>query len=62
MYVTTIPNKPTLIRFKVWAITQRAFLLVWNFYVLGEKGGLFGVKTSYELGGSKKDGKGGNKT
>jgi hypothetical protein len=62
MYTITILNKPTPTGFKVWAIAQRAFLLVWNFYVLGEKSGLFGVKTSYELGGSKKDGKGGNKT
>jgi hypothetical protein len=36
--------------------------LVWNFYVLGEKGGLFGVKTFYKLEGSKKDRKEGNKT
>jgi hypothetical protein len=62
MYATTIPNKPTPTGFKVWAIAQRAFLLVWNFHVPGEKGGPLGVKTPYELGGSKKDGKGGNKT
>jgi hypothetical protein len=36
--------------------------LVWNFYVPGEKGGLFKVKTPYELEGSKKDRKEGNKT
>lgn len=62
MYTTTIPNKPTPTGFKVWSIAQRAFLLVWNFYTPGEKGSPVGVKTLYELRGSKKDGKGGNKT
>jgi hypothetical protein len=62
MYATTIPNKPTPTRFKVWAIAQRAFLLVWNFHVLGEKDSPLGVKTSYELGRSKKDRKESNKT
>ena len=36
--------------------------LVWNFYIPGEKGGPIGVKTPYELRGSKRDRKGGNKT
>jgi hypothetical protein len=62
MYSTTIPNKPTPTGFKVWSIAQRAFLLVWNFHTPGEKVGPVRVKTPYKLGGSKKGGKGGNKT
>jgi hypothetical protein len=27
---TTIPNKPTPTRYKVWGAAQRGFLLVWN--------------------------------
>jgi hypothetical protein len=62
MYATTIPNKPTPTGFKVWGVAQRGFLLVWNFHVPGDKGGPVGVKTPVELGGTKREGKGGNKT
>jgi hypothetical protein len=27
---TTIPNKPTPTRYKVWGAAQRGFLLIWN--------------------------------
>jgi hypothetical protein len=56
IYATTIPNKPTPTGFKVWGVAQRGFLLVWNFHVPGDKGG------PVELGGTKREGKGGNKT
>lgn len=59
---TTIPNKPTPTGFKVWAIAQQGFLICWNWHTPGEKNGPIGVKTPRELGGSKKEGKGGNKT
>jgi hypothetical protein len=62
MYATTIPNKPIPTGFKVWGIAQRGFLLVWNFHVPGDKGGPVGVKTPVELGGTRREGKGGNKT
>jgi hypothetical protein len=59
---TTVPNKPTLIGFKVWGAAQRGFLLVWNWHIPGEKNGPVGVKTPRELGGTIRAGNGGNKT
>jgi hypothetical protein len=62
IWATTIPNKPIPTGFKVWAIAQRAFLLVWNFHIPGKGNGPVGVKTPRELRGTIKEGKGGNKT
>ncbi len=59
---TTVPNKPTPTGFKVWAVAQRGFLICWNWHVPGIKNGPVGVRTPCELGGTKKEGKGGNKT
>jgi len=59
---TTVPNKPTPTGYKVWGAAQRGFLLVWNWHIPGVKNGLVGVRTPRELGGTKKAGKGGNKT
>jgi hypothetical protein len=59
---TTVPLKPTPTGFKVWAVTQRGFLLLWNWHIPGEKNGPVRVKTSQALGGTKKAGNKGNKT
>ncbi len=59
---TTILNKPTPTGFKVWGAAQRGFLIVWNWHTPGIKNGPIGVRTLRELGGTKKEGKGGNKT
>jgi hypothetical protein len=59
---TTVPNKPIPTGFKVWAVAQRGFLLCWNWHVPGDKNGPVGIRTPRELGGTKKEGKGGNKT
>jgi hypothetical protein len=59
---TTIPNKPIPTGFKVWAAAQRGFLLCWNFHILGKAQGPIDVKTPRELGGTARQGKGGNKT
>jgi hypothetical protein len=60
--ITTIPNKPTPTGFKVWGIAQRGFLIAWNWHIPGIKNGPVGVRTSQELGGTKKARNGGNKT
>jgi hypothetical protein len=57
-----VPNKPTPTGYKVWGAAQRGFLLVWNWYIPGIKNGPVRVYTLRELGGTKKEGKGGNKT
>jgi len=59
---TTIPGKPTPTGFKVWAVADGGFLLCWNWHIPGAKNGPVGVKVPVALGGSKKAGKGGNKT
>jgi hypothetical protein len=59
---TTVPNKLTPTGYKVWGIGQRGFLLYWNWHVPGVKNGPVGVKTPFELGGTKRAGNGGNKT
>jgi hypothetical protein len=59
---TTVPNKPIPTGFKVWGVAQRGFLICWNWHILGDKNGPVGVRTPRELGGTKKEGKGGNKT
>jgi hypothetical protein len=59
---TTVPNKPTPTGYKVWGVAQRGFLIVWNWHTPGIKNGPVGVRTPRELGGTKKEGKGGNKT
>jgi hypothetical protein len=59
---TTIPNKPTPTGYKVWGVAQKGFLLAWNWHIPGVKNGPVGVRTPYELGGTKKAGNGGNKT
>jgi hypothetical protein len=48
--------------FKVWGVAQRGFLLRWNWHIPGDKNGPVGVRTPRELRGTKKAGKGGNKT
>ena len=58
----TVPGKPTPTGFKVWAVAQRGFLILWNWHVPGEKNGPVGVKTPKELGGTIRDGNRGNKT
>jgi hypothetical protein len=60
--ITTIPNKPTPTGFKVWGIAQRGFLIIWNWHIPGIKNGPVGVRTSRELGGTKKAGNSRNKT
>lgn len=59
---TTIPGNPIPTGFKVWAIADSVFLFCWNWHVPGAKNGPVGVRVPVELGGSKKTGKGGNKT
>jgi hypothetical protein len=59
---TIVPNKPTPTGFKVWAVVQRGFLICWNWHVPGDKNGPVGVRTPRELGGTVREGKGGNKT
>jgi hypothetical protein len=59
---TTVPNKPTPIGFKVWAVAQRGFLICWNWHMPGDKNRPLGVHTPRELGGTVQEGKGGNKT
>jgi hypothetical protein len=46
----------------VWAVAQRGFLICWNWHIPGDKNGPLGVRTPHELGGTKREGKGGNKT
>jgi hypothetical protein len=46
----------------VWAAAQRGFLILWNWHIPGEKNGPVGVRTPRELGGTIRDGNGGNKT
>jgi len=58
----TVPGKPIPTGFKVWAVAQRGFLILWNWHVPGEKNGPVGVKTPKELGGTIRDGNRGNKT
>ena len=60
--VTTIPRKPIPTGFKVWSITQRGFLLVWNYHAPGKGGGPLNTPCPRELGGHGKSGRGGNKT
>ena len=57
----TVPGKPIPIGFKVWAVAQRGFLILWNWYVPGEKNGPVRVRTPKELGGTIRDGNRGNK-
>lgn len=59
---TTVPNKPIPTGFKVWAVAQQGFVICWNWHIPGERNGPVGIKTPVELGGTKKTGKGGNKT
>jgi len=59
---TTVPNKPTPTGYKVWGAAQRGFLIVWNWHIPGVKNGPVGVRTPWELGGTKRDGNKGNKT
>jgi hypothetical protein len=59
---TTVPNKPIPTGFKVWGVAQMGFLICWNWHIPGDKNGPVGVRTPRELGGTKKEGKGGNKT
>ena len=59
---TTVPNKPTPTGYKVWGAAQRGFLIVWNWHIPGIKNGPVGVRTPRELGGTKREGNGGNKT
>jgi Transposase IS4 len=59
---TTVPGKPTPTGFKVWAVAQRGFLILWNWHIPGEKNGPVGVRTPRELGGTIRDGNRGNKT
>jgi Transposase IS4 len=59
---TTVPGKPTPTGFKVWGAAQRGFLIVWNWHIPGMKNGPVGVRTPRELGGTIRDGNGGNKT
>lgn len=61
-YTTTIPGKPTPTGFKIWAIAQGGFQYTWNFHTPGAKNGPINTRTPVELGGSKKQGNGGNKT
>jgi hypothetical protein len=35
--ITTVPNKPIPIGYKVWGAAQRGFLLVWNWHIPGQK-------------------------
>lgn len=59
---THIPGKPHPDGVKVWAVAQSNFLIVWNFHTPGEGKGPVDTQTPAELGGSKRGGKGGNKT
>ncbi|PMD49344.1 uncharacterized protein K444DRAFT_549581, partial [Hyaloscypha bicolor E] len=59
--ITTVPNKPIPIGYKVWGAAQRGFLLVWNWHIPGQKNGPMGVRTLRELGGTIKARNGGNK-
>ncbi len=60
--IIIVPGKPTPTGFKVWGAAQRGFLIVWNWHIPGMKNGLVGIKTPRELGGTIRDGNGGNKT
>jgi hypothetical protein len=40
----------------VWGAGQRGFLLVWNWYIPGQRNGPIGVRTPRELGGIIKAG------
>jgi hypothetical protein len=62
IHITTIPGKPTPTGFKVWAIAPKGFIWTCNFHTPGSKNGPINVQTPVELRGSKKQGKGGNKT
>jgi hypothetical protein len=59
--ITTVPNKPTPTGYKIWGAAQRGFLLVWNWYISGQKNGPLGVYTPRELGRTIKAGNRGNK-
>jgi hypothetical protein len=59
---TTVPTKPTPTGYKVWGVAERGFLMCWNWHVPGDKNGPVGIKTPFELGGTKRAGNGGNKT
>lgn len=59
--ITTVPNKPTPTRLKIWCLAQRGFLLKWVWHRPGKKNGPIGIKTPRELRGTKNS-KGGNKT
>ena len=59
---TTIPNKPSPTGFKAWCAANKGFLLIFILHIPGEGNGPVGVRTPYQLGGTKKKGKGGNKT
>jgi hypothetical protein len=62
IYTTTIPGKPTPTGSKVWALAQMGLNWTWNFHTPGSKNRSIDVRTPIELGGSTKQGKGGNKT
>lgn len=58
---THIPGKPHPVGVKVWAIAQSNFLIVCNYHTPGENNGPIDTRVPWELGGTKKGGKGGNK-
>ena len=59
---TTIPGKPIPTGFKIWVIARKGYFLQWIWYLKGAENRPIGVYIPRELGGIKKDGKGGNKT
>lgn len=59
---TTIPGKPIPTGFKIWAIGQLGFVWNWNFHFPGKNKGPLDVVCPPELGGTKRDGNGGNRT
>ena len=59
--MTTISNKPIPTGYKVWGAAQRGFLLVWNWYIPGQRNGPVGVRIPRELGKIIKAGNSRNK-
>ena len=59
---TIIPGKLIPIGFKIWVIAQKGYFLQWIWHRKGAGNGPIGVCIPRELGGTKKEGKGGNKT